>query len=476
MTTTQHTTPRVGVVETRGIDAVPDEGRHGGVGQLFWMWFAANMGILGITLGAVLVTVLGLSVPQAMLAAALGSCVSFLAVGLLSLGGRRTGVPGLTLSRATFGIHGNRLPTALTWLSFVGWESVMCTTAAFALLAVLHGLGVDTTTPVTVAVVLVCVAIAAVIGVFGHATVLWVEKWLTWIFGAFTLVVVAFIATRIDLSAALSLPNASASHVVAGVGLIAAGTGVGWLAAGADYTRYLPRTVPASRIVGATVTGAGIPLVALIGAGAFMATGDPALVAAPDPVAAIGAWLPGWMLVPYLLTAAAGLLAAADLAMYSSGLTLIAAGVRIPRTWAVLLDAVLITLAALYVTVVAQDFIGPFTAFLTLLAIPLAAWGAVVGVDLARRRPVDVAALYDPSPTGTYRHTRGIAWPALGSWLLGIVTGLAFSAVRVGETTFVAGPLAETWVGVNGLGWFVAAAIAALAYALLHRLRPDAAA
>ena len=41
-------------VEQRGIEPVPEDQRNGSPGQLFWVWFAANMSILGIALGGTL--------------------------------------------------------------------------------------------------------------------------------------------------------------------------------------------------------------------------------------------------------------------------------------------------------------------------------------------------------------------------------------------------------------------------------------
>ena len=107
---------RVGVIETRGIEPVPDSVRHGGPIGLFWMWFGANMGVLGITLGAALVTFDGLNVSQSVLVSIVGSAGSFLLVGLLSTAGKRGGAPGLTLSRAVFGVRGNYGPTLISWL------------------------------------------------------------------------------------------------------------------------------------------------------------------------------------------------------------------------------------------------------------------------------------------------------------------------------------------------------------------------
>jgi nucleobase:cation symporter-1, NCS1 family len=413
---------RVGVIETRGVEPVPDADRHGGPIGLFWTWFAANLGVLGITLGAGLVTVTGLGLIPAVLAAGAGAAGSFLLVGVLSTAGTRGGAPGLTLSRAVFGVRGNRGPALVSWLGFVGWETVMCTTAAYALLALLRMAGGPAGTGALTGCVLATVALAAGLGVFGHATILWVQKWLTWVFGALTLVVAVVLAARADWPAALHRPAGSPGALVSGIGFIAAGTGLGWLSAGADYARYLPRSVRPGRIVGATVLGSVIPLVVLVSLGAVMAAGDSGLAAAGDPVAAIGAALPGWMLGPYLLTAVAGLIAAADLSMYSSGLSLITAGVRVRRAAAVGVDAVLIVAGALYVTVVARDFYGPFIAFLTLLAVPLAAWAGVVLTDRPGRT-YDPEALTDLSPGGAYWYTAGVRVPALAAWLVAAVLG-----------------------------------------------------
>ncbi len=107
---------------------------HGPPRQLFWVWFAANISILGLPLGATLVA-LGMTVWQAVIAAVLGAVGSFAVVGAISIAGRRGGAPGLTLSRAIFGVRGNIGPTLVSLLSRLGWETVNTTTAAFVLLS-----------------------------------------------------------------------------------------------------------------------------------------------------------------------------------------------------------------------------------------------------------------------------------------------------------------------------------------------------
>lgn len=465
---------RVGVIETRGIEPVPDEERRGRPLGLFWMWFGANMGVLGITLGAVLVAFEGLNVIQSVVVSLLGVCLSFLLVGVLSTAGKRGGAPGLTLSRAVFGVRGNWGPTLVSWLGFVGWETAICTTASFALLAVLQLIGIPAGVVTTVICVLLVVLIAAGIGLFGHATIMWIQKWLTWLFGALTLVVIAFLAVTVDWAAAFALPAAPLEKIITGIGFIAAGTGIGWLSAGADYARYLPRATPSRRIVVATVAGAGIPLVVLISMGALMGSGKGGadLAAASDPVGAIGASLPPWMLVPYLLAAVAGLIASADLSMYSSGLNLLTGGIKVRRTTAVAVDATLITIGGLYITVIAQDFYGPFTTFLTLLAVPLTAWAAIFAVDMAGRASYEPAALLDTSPGSRYFYTGGVSWPAIGAWLVAIVLGVLFTRAASGDAVLFAGPLSDSWIGANGLGWLVAGVTGAVLYAVARAVLP----
>lgn len=440
-------------VETRGIEPIPDDERRGGPVGLFWLWFASAIGILGVTYGFILVTFMGLNFVQVLVAVVLGAGLSGAFVGILSVAGVRGGAPGLTLSRAVFGHRGNIGPNIVSWLGFVGWETVMCTTATFALLQILAIFGIESNPAVIVISILFIVAIAATIGLFGHATILFLQKWLTWIFGGFTVVVIGFLLPSVQWGLVFAQPAAPAATVVGAVGFIAAGTGLGWLSAGADYARYLPRATKGSRVVFATALGGLIPITALVALGGLLAVGDPTLATANDPVAAIGAALPSWLLVPYLLTAVVGLITGADLSMYSSGLNFVSAGVPVRRTTAVAIDAVLITLGALYITVIAQDFFGPFTAFLTLLAIPLTSWAVVFGLDMITRRSYDNESLLNSTSTSSYWYSHGVRWPAVIAWAAGIVVGVSLSTVTIaGENVFV-GPLAQTWFGQNGLAW-----------------------
>ncbi|MFE5177896.1 purine-cytosine permease family protein [Streptomyces sp. NPDC057651] len=465
---------RVGTVETRGIEPVPDSERHGHASQMFWTWFAANISILGLPLGATLVAFRGLSIWQAVLVAVVGSVGSFALVGALSLAGKKGGAPALTLSRAVFGQRGNHGPTLVTWLSRVGWETITTTTAAYALLALLNTLfGVGRGTVLTLVCLLVFIACTLLISGLGHATIMWINKWATIAFGVLNLIVMGFLVATVDWSKVLDTPAGPVSGVVAGIGFIAAGTGIGWANAGADYARYLPRSIPGGRLVRASAFGAGIPLVLLISLGSLLTAGDRTLATSADPVSAINAMLPPWMAVPYLLAAFGGLLMSNHLSTYSAGLTMITLGLRVPRTWAVCLDVVLMFLGGIYFMLIADDFYGPFSTFLTLLAVPISAWIGVIAVDMLRGRQYDPSGLMNTGHGGRYWYRGGFHLPAVVAWLAAITAGLLFTkAATSADDVWFEGPLAGSWLGVNGLGWLVAIAVGGALYTFLGRRSP----
>ena len=125
-----HSSPPAWRIERRGLEAVPVSERRGGVGGIFALWFAGNLAITSVVIGAV-VAGNGLSLGQALLA--LLGVGSFLIVGYFSLPGMRTGRPTMALSGASFGSWGNVVPSALSWLNLVGWETVVLVIAAYAL-------------------------------------------------------------------------------------------------------------------------------------------------------------------------------------------------------------------------------------------------------------------------------------------------------------------------------------------------------
>src|SRR5581483_8867192 len=102
-------------IEMNGINVISEDERKGTPRQLFWPWFGANVSVLGLTYGS-FVLGFGISFWQATIAGLVGIVVSFLLCGFIALAGKRGSAPTMVLSRAAFGVRGNRFVSVLSWL------------------------------------------------------------------------------------------------------------------------------------------------------------------------------------------------------------------------------------------------------------------------------------------------------------------------------------------------------------------------
>jgi NCS1 family nucleobase:cation symporter-1 len=465
---------RVWSIETNGINAIPDTDRHGKPVELFWIWFAANISILGMFYGLALVTFYGLNLVQALMAGILGTVISFVLVGLVSLAGKRGGAPTLTLSRAPFGVVGNALPTVVSYLALVGWETILVALASLAAQAILARLGIGGG-KVSLAIAFAIVAPLTIgIGLLGHATIVKLMTWFTWAFAAMTVVFFALQLGEVDWDTVTALPSGPLmAGFVGGMSVVAAGLGIGWINAAADYSRYLPQRSSSGGIVGWTVLGASLGPVALIAFGIVLAANNDQLANESNLIGALADPLPTWFLVPYLLVSVGGLLAGAVIDMYSSGLNLLTLGVRLPRYQSILIDGAIMLAGNIYLLFFAPDFVGPFQGFLITLGVPLAAWGAIFLLDLALyrwREGYDERALYDSSAR------YGAVNPAgLIAWIVAVVVGLGLvtsTATVFSWTGYLLGPFGgeEGAVGTSSIGLWIAFALAAILYAALSPL------
>jgi purine-cytosine permease-like protein len=390
-------TPRV-AVETNGINVITEAERKGTPRQLFWPWFGANVSVFGLAYGSFLLG-FGISFWQAGVAGVVGIVVSFLLCGLVAIAGKRGSAPTLVLSRAAFGVNGNRVPSVLSWVLTVGWETALVSLATLATSAVFTQLGWSGGTATKIVALLVVAALVVVGGVLGFDVIMRMQTWITVITGVLTIVYLALVAPEVDWSAVTSAPSGSTAAFVGALVLAMTGYGFGWVNAAADYSRYLPRQASTRGVVGWTTFGGALAPVLLLIAGLLLAGSDEDLSAGigADPIGALGAILPTWFLVPFIVVVVLGLIGGALLDIYSSGLSLLAAGLRVPRPVAATIDGVLMVAGTVAVVFFADDFIGPFQGFLITLGVPIAAWCGIVLADLAlRKRDYAEAELFDP--------------------------------------------------------------------------------
>ena len=463
-------------IEANGINVIDESERKGTPAGLFWPWCASNVSVLAVSYGS-FVLGFGLSLAQALVAAVVGAVVSFLLVGLVSVAGKRGSAPTLVLSRAAFGRFGNTLPGAVSYLLLVGWETVLVSLATFATATVFDRLGWGSGSLTKVVAFLVVAAVIVGAGILGFDAIMRLQRWLTVAMIAVTLVYIALTLDHLDLGRAAALPSGGLSALLGGAILVMTGFGVGWVNSAADYSRYLPRSASTRGVVGWPTFGGSLPVVILVAYGVVLCASDDKLskAVALDPIGALTTILPTWFLVPFALVAIGGLVSGAVLDIYSSGLTLLALGLRTPRWVAAAFDGVLMVLGTIYIVWVADSFLGLFMAFLIILGVPMSAWCGIFLADLlVRRRDYDEVALFDHTDP-TYGRANPVAVvlmavATLAGW--GLVIDTTGAGKGLSWLGFLLGPLG---LGGRGGGWAyanlgvpVALAVGFVGYLLLQ--------
>ncbi|WP_410666795.1 purine-cytosine permease family protein [Amycolatopsis sp. cmx-4-68] len=393
-------------VETNGLDVIDDAERRGRPRQLFWPWFGANVSVLGLSYGSFTLG-FGISFGQALVAGVVGILFSFLLCGFIAIAGKRGSAPTMLLSRAAFGVRGNRLPSAISWLLTVGWETVLAALATLATSTVFERLGWGGGTPTKIIALVVVAALTVAAGVLGFDAIMKLQTWITWITGVLTVVYVVLVAGDVHWGAVSALPSGSAQQWVGALVFLMTGFGLGWVNAAADYSRYLPRSASGRGVIGWTTFGASVAPLVLLVFGLLLAGSSPDLnkAIAADPIGALTSLLPLWFLVPFAIVAVLGLVGGAVLDIYSSGLSLLSAGLRVPRPVAALVDGVIMVAGTIYIVFFGGEFLGQFQGFLVTLGVPVAAWCGVMLADvLLRRRDYAERDLFDPA--GRYGDVR----------------------------------------------------------------------
>jgi purine-cytosine permease-like protein len=456
-------------VEMNGINVIAENERKGHPRDLFWPWFAANISVLGLGYGS-FVLGFGISFWQGLIVGVIGIVLSFLACGFIALAGKRGSAPTMVLSRAAFGVNGNKLPTVISWLLTVGWETVLVILATLATATVFHRLGVGGGNGTKVIALILVVALTIFGGVMGFDLIMRLQTWITIVTGVFTVVFIALVADKIHWHTVSGIPGGSAQAIIGALVFVMTGFGLGWVNCAADYSRYLPRRSSGAGVIGWTTFASCIAPIFLLVFGLLLAGSSKSLFTAiqNDPVGALATLLPTWFLVPFAIVAVLGLIGGSVLDIYSSGLAMLTLGVRIPRYVAALIDGTVMTLGSIYVVFVAHNFIAQFEGFLITLGVPIAAWCGVMLADIAlRRRDYAEPELF--STAGRYGDIRwapvaGVVIATAIGW--GLVTNtnaswLTWQGYLLGP--FGLGGKTGAWAFAN-LGVLVALAIGFLAH------------
>lgn len=409
-------------LELHSINQIPDSERQGRARDLFWPWCGANVSVLAISYGAFFLG-FGINFWQATIAAVLGTVLSFLLVGVSSLAGKRASVPTMIISRAAFGVKGNLLPGFLSYLVFVGWETVLVSTATLATGTIFDRIGSLGRNASLSLGFLLSVTLTIMGGVLGYKVIMQMQKWITLITLIATALFISLTLNDINWSALTSAKSGTLAGLFGAIIFAMTGIGLGWVNSAADYSRYLPKSVRSGSVVGWTVFGASLAPIFMVIYGAALAGSSSKLSeqVANDPVGALTNLLPTWFLFLFALIAILGLIGGAILDLYSSGLTLVAIGVPIRRHYAAGIDAAIMLLGTIYIVWLSKNFLLPFQGFLITIGVPLAAWSAIFVADVLFREQIFEDELFNP-----YGKYRGANWGSIAIMIGATFIGYGF--------------------------------------------------
>ena len=405
------------MLEINGTNFIAENERSGSARSLFWPWAAANVSLLALSYGSFFLG-FGISFWQATFAAIIGTIASFFLVGISSLAGKRANAPTMTISRAAFGVKGNVVPGLLSYLIFVGWETVLVSLATLATETVLTRVGNIEPNISRIIGFSLAAGLTIIGGVLGFKVIMRIQKVLTTLTIALTVGYIALTAHLVNWDSVSAIPSGNIQAFLGALIFAITGIGLGWVNCAADYSRYLPRTVSSRGVVGWTVFGASIVPITLVIYGSMLAgsSKDLADKIGMDPIGALTTLVPTWYLIPFAAVAILGLIGGAILDLYSSGLALISVGVPVKRHVAASIDAVIMALGTIYIVWIAKDFFGPFQGFLITLGVPIAAWSAIFVADVfMRKRDFKEEDLFNPKGIYGAWNLRSLSLVAVGA-------------------------------------------------------------
>ena len=405
------------MLEINGTNFIAQNERGGTARSLFWPWAAANVSLLALSYGSFFLG-FGISFWQATFAAIIGTIASFFLVGISSLAGKRASAPTMTISRAAFGVKGNVVPGLLSYLIFVGWETVLVALATLATETVLTRVGNIEPNVSRIIGFSIAAGLTIVGGVLGFKVIMRIQKVLTLLTITLTAGYIALTAHLVNWDSVSAIPSGNIQAFLGALIFAITGIGLGWVNCAADYSRYLPRTVSSRGVVGWTVLGASIVPITLVIYGSMLAgsSKDLADKIGMDPIGALTTLVPTWYLIPFAAVAILGLIGGAILDLYSSGLALISVGVPIKRHVAASIDAVIMALGTIYIVWIAKEFFGPFQGFLITLGVPIAAWSAIFVADVfMRKRDFKEEDLFNPKGIYGAWNLRSLSLVAVGA-------------------------------------------------------------
>jgi NCS1 family nucleobase:cation symporter-1 len=430
-------------IEGHGMEPIPEAARYGSVSRLFTVWFTPNLVPAAFFVGT-LASIVGLGWWMGVVAIVVGNIIGAGLVGVLSAVGPRTGMAQIPAARLPFG-KSIVVPGIINWLSTIAWDAINAFFGAYAVDAITGG-----AIPFPVGLLLVIVLQAA-LSVVGYEAIHTFERY------AAVGLAILFAIVTVALFPKATFGGAGSSDTIGTFVLmttIAGSFNLAWALYASDYSRYLPVETPPRRVFTWTFLGLllGAVWIEILGLAVVGALGKEA-----DTTHQIYGLLGGGIVGALAMIAIFfGTVAVNSMNDYTGSLSLLAAGIRIPRPISAAIVAVLSFAATLYLYY--NNFSSTVENYLLVITYWIGPWAAIVLIDWQRRRRTRIdgerAAVFSQLPSGR-------------NALIALVVGFLVSIPFMNQTLFV-GPLVSTLGGAD-IAYLVGFVVAGIVYWVLER-------
>jgi purine-cytosine permease-like protein len=458
---------RFGKVEQAGVEYIPESARDSRPLNLLAVFIGSNL-TWSIVIFGWLPVALGLNFWGAFTSSLTGLVLGCLVMGPIATIGTRTGTNTAVSSGAFFGIRGRLIGSGLALVLAIAYGALAIWTSGDAIVAAAHRLlgTPDGNWPRAISYAVLSVGVV-VIAIYGHATIVALQRVLVPVIGILLLAGVFVFAPSFD-------PSVSTTDYALGgfwqtwmlSAVLGFAAGPSYVTSVGDYTRRISQhrysdLRVASALVAGLFLGSFLPMT--FGMFTAVSLADPTDSYVADMVNAS----PTWYVFAILVIALAGGVGQGVLNLYSSGLDLEGVVPRLPRLHTTAITAA-ISVVLLYAGVFIFNAVDSLTALTLVLNAVTVSWTAILVIGAIRYRvagydPVDLQAYAQRRKGGRYWFTAGWNLPAVAAWSAGSLFG-----VLAVDSQLYTGPLAMLANGID-LSCIGSATISSVSYLALTR-------
>jgi purine-cytosine permease-like protein len=447
--------------------------------QLF-VWTSLSVGLLPLLFGFFTST-LELTFLDKLLSLFVGLSVSALIIAVAAVGGKRSGLPTLFLSRAAFGVRANYVPAIALVLVKIGFGTALV--LAGLSLFDRNVLGVpsfaepafaDASISWLLVGVASLIAVSALLAFFGGKALYFAQLGIASMAAIVAILFVATTASQISLGAEDLTFSSNWIGVVSLAVLVAVFFGGFWVTSVAEFTRKVSMAQSGKMLGLFIALSAGvIPL--LVAGYSLLVSNSLSLqasaIAIENPLGAMLTLIPDWMASALLVSGALSLIIWSAAWMYSTSVSLSAISIRIRPALSQPVLFVLVIAAAFAVsTFSSAPFAEILDATIALSGVIVFAWAGVFVADISLRK----IAYHEVSLTRDYGFYKAANFTNLSAFVLAVAVGLGFVSSTISGLDWL-GYLArlaaaEAWADAN-IGFAIALGLSVLFPILFGRKR-----